>query len=75
MMNKGDKIVCIDNTGLDKTHLTINKLYEIADVNENGYFRVLSDTNAVRTYYSWRFITLAEFRNNRINEILNEDIG
>ena len=74
-MNKGDKIVCIDNIGME-THLTINKLYEIADIlYDNQTFQVLNDNNAVYGYYKWRFISLAEFRQKRIDEILNEDIG
>ena len=64
------KLICIDNSGFELA-LTINKIYE-GDVREldDGLFYKLNGNDYY--YNTHRFIPLSEFREQRINSILND---
>jgi len=63
------EIVCINNSD-SHPYLTIGKIYD-TDNKFTEYFYLIKDDLGCFAYYSRdRFITLAEFRNKRINEIL-----
>ena len=61
------KVICIDNSGW-KEELTLNKIYDI--VKDGRYYKIKDNLNITRDYYKYRFITLQEFRNNKLNKIL-----
>ena len=67
------KVICIDSKSR-KNELTINKIYEgkLTEGTSNKFFRIINDNGDRRNYYAHRFITLAEFREQRINSILND---
>ena len=67
------KIVCISLDGLSEQTLTLNKIY-ITNDNFYGdlyYIHVIGDNNIKLIYLKNRFITLEEYRNNKLNIILN----
>jgi len=85
MMNRGDKIVCIDSSNIGSSFsdenitwlgttsgLTLNKFYEVLYY-DDLHINVINDFGEKYTYLKGRFKLLAEFRNNRINEILNDE--
>ena len=73
--NKGDIVICVrNNVGentLAKYHITINKAYEV--ITSDVSTVIINDQGDICFYHNSYFITLAEFRNNRINEILNDE--
>lgn len=72
-MKEGDIVVCINNNG--EKQLTIGKQYIInliviwddADIFEMG---IIDDDDRHNFYTSTRFISLNEYRENKINEII-----
>lgn len=79
------KVVCVDNKPRDlKYHcisnarclflqsLTIGKIYETVDCPESNDICVFNDKFLYVNYSAKRFISLEEWRNRKINEILNE---
>jgi hypothetical protein len=74
-MKEGDIVVCINSNG--KKQLTIGKQYIInligicddddADIFEMG---IIDDDDRHNFYMSTRFISLNEYRENKINEII-----
>jgi predicted ribosome-associated RNA-binding protein Tma20 len=72
-MKEGDIVVCINSNG--KKQLTIGKQYIIniigicdgADIFEMG---IIDDDDRHNFYMSTRFISLDEYRENKINEII-----
>lgn len=73
-MKEGDIVVCINNNG--KKQLTIGKQYIINliaicddddDIFEMG---IIDDDDRLDLYMSTRFISLNEYRENKINEII-----
>ena len=71
-MKEGDIVVCINNNG--EKQLTIGKQYIInlivwddADIFEMG---IIDDDDRLNLYMSTRFISLNEYRENKINEII-----
>jgi hypothetical protein len=68
------EVVCINNSLNEienKIDLTIGKIYNAEICKNLKYYYILIDDLGVSSIYLIdRFITLAEFRNQRINEIL-----
>ena len=53
-LKKDDKVVCINNEYIEK-HLTIGKVYKIANTECNGRTRVINDNGDVLDYFAYRF--------------------
>jgi hypothetical protein len=81
------KVICIDNKmkyhNNEYYYLTIGKTYEgfpidididpyIRNGKETKFYFICDNSNTSNLYPIDRFITLQEYRNNKINEILNE---
>jgi len=76
MFKVGDKIVCIDDSkicGVDNVKLTKLKVYDVLEPYEGDLVYIIEDSGEKYGFYSKRFILLAEFRDKRINEILNDE--
>lgn len=74
----GIKIICIDdytwNSGSTygkKYPLTIGKIYEITGVINEYFYSIVNDDGSDKNYPVDNFITLAEYRDKQIEEILN----
>ena len=79
-----NKVICIDNNGYEKC-LTLNKKYSLNYKHYNylnsynpcseiylDSYPILDDNVEMRLIKTKCFITLEEFRKNRLNLILNE---
>lgn len=72
------KVVCIDvsyersGTGLD---LTLHKVYDTTSMSHplSDAIYVINDIGENAEYYEGRFITLEEWREKKLNEILKND--
>lgn len=68
-----DKIVCIDNTHRHN-YLTTNRTYTLMEGSHTGYdrknYRVLCDDGKVRWELKKRFVTLEDWRDNQLKQIL-----
>jgi hypothetical protein len=62
------KVKCIDNKGW-KTWLTIDKIYEVIDIDDDNYY--IKDDNGYEFWYpkEW-FKLLSEIRNEKIDKLL-----
>lgn len=68
------KVICIDNTQLEKTTLIIGKIYDVItiDISNKGEQMYTIDVGKfIGSYKTTRFIELSTFRNEKIDEILN----
>lgn len=70
-MYVGDNVVCINSID---GYLTLNRIYTILNV-ENGYdgsiaFRIKDDNNDKHLYFPNRFVSLREYRKQKLNKIL-----
>ena len=77
MIKEGDKVVCIDDKYDLYPHLsfplTKYGIYEVnmtSNMGEN--IKIKNDNNDFLYYSASRFITLAEYREQQINSILND---
>jgi hypothetical protein len=65
------KLICINNTGLDR-HLTIGKIYSLEYIDTFKHGSVIkNDMSFYDIYPMWRFKPLYEIRDKKINVILN----
>lgn len=65
----GEKVVCINNESMNR--ITINKIYEVTK-NTNYYsYYIINDVGKEMGYYKYRFITLKEYRKQKISNLLN----
>ena len=76
-MKKVYKIVCISNKPIPGSSeitqsLTEGKIYETTDNPSNNDVCVINDKGIEVNYSSSRFIKLEEWRERKLNEILNE---
>ena len=64
------KVVCIDDkdAGL---RLTIDKIYDIIDI-ETDWYVIKDNFNVISRFYTIRFKSLSEIRNETIDKILEE---
>jgi len=72
------KVVCIDNT--QKSHnscvqnLTLGKIYETEDdIRYSNVLGIINDKNLLIGYDSKRFISLKNYREKRINQLLKNN--
>jgi hypothetical protein len=71
-MDKGDKIVCINDSKLNNFggYITYKHIYEIISVSEGVYY-IKDDNDKEYGFIAKRFISLADWRDYRINQILD----
>ena len=73
------EVICIKSG--QRIGLTLNKKYDVIDsfyasnkyFHRIDYYKIINDNGKLRNYYADKFITLVEFRNKRINEILEDE--
>jgi hypothetical protein len=66
------KIKCVENSHC--SGLTIGKIYEIYEIdNDNGYL-IIDDTNYINYYWKDRFKPLSEVRNDIIDKLLSDEV-
>lgn len=73
MFNKGDLIVCINNT--DESYfpkLTLWKQYKVYEVTYDGVVRILNDDENPGLYNPDRFLSIQQARENKLNKILDD---
>ena len=63
------KVICVNNNGYS-SELIINKIYKAKK--HKDYWRIYNNDVHIGDFMDHRFITLAEFREQRINKILND---
>lgn len=64
----GEYVVCIDNESANK--ITINKIYEVTFSTNNNMYCVIDDGRK-SNYFTDRFISLKEYRKQKISNFLN----
>ena len=70
MIEKIIKVRCINNGGC-RSLLTINKIYEVINYKRNYYKILCNDLGLSDGFYQKnKFMTLAEYRNQQIDNIL-----
>ena len=52
--------------------LTINNIYE--QIEDSTWIRIKNDNGYIDFYENYRFISMANFRENKINEIFNDTL-
>jgi hypothetical protein len=73
MFNKGDFIVCINNTDTHyQPQLTIGKQYEVFAVKYDGVITIVNDVGNPGLYGPQRFISVQQAREEKLNIILDE---
>ena len=65
----GEYVVCIDNESVNK--ITINKIYEVTFSTNNNMYCVIDDDGRKSNYFTDRFISLKEYRKQKISNFLN----
>jgi len=65
----GEYVVCIDNESANK--ITINKIYEVIFSTNNNMYYIIDDDGRKSNYFTDRFITLKEYRKQKISNFLN----
>ena len=68
------KVICIKKIGIDANHLTLGKVYDVTPRymnDDNIYYCVENDINVKYLYYKSLFITVKEYRRERLKEIIN----
>ena len=69
-MNKGDIVVCIDNSG--EINLTIDKMYYLVS-EHNKFCFVYDDKGKQVNFFKNRFLKLEEWIEQELNKIEDED--
>ena len=88
MFKVGEIIVCIDNKEVNyvvnddsiddngmKKGLTINKKYKVKFIKNIGNYSLIyfiNDHNVIGSYYSHRFITLLEYRKQKLDKLCSK---
>lgn len=69
---KGNKVVCLNNSNLEDKFvpLTCDKVYEVVEVLGSDLVQIINDNNYSTTYSVTRFVSMREYRNRIINNIL-----
>ena len=65
----GEYVVCIDNESANK--ITINKIYEVIFSTNNNMYYLIDDDGRECNYFTYRFISLKEYRKQKISNFLN----
>jgi len=68
------KVVCVNVSGA--IELTLGKYYKVLDEDQDEigrieYYIILNDSEQMSSYYKSRFLSINEWRELRINTILN----
>ena len=66
------KVVCIKNIGHEH-RLTIGKTYDIITINEYGDYIIIDDEGYKWWFSKERFKPLAEYRNEKIDKLLEDE--
>jgi hypothetical protein len=74
-MKPGDKILCIDIKGVGKSTpvaLTLYNIYTIVESDDpiHDAVNIVNDDNEIGQYWTDRFITIDEWREQQLNKIL-----
>ena len=75
MFKPGDRVICIDIS--DSDNLTYKKVYTVLDVicDYKDYVDILDDNGNQNTFYKKRFISLKDYRKQKLNKIcLSQEI-
>lgn len=65
----GEYVVCIDNESVNE--ITINKIYEVIGITINSMYYIIGDDGRKGNYFTYRFISLKEYRKQKISNFLN----
>ena len=70
------KVICVNNRDMvgameTSVNLTIDKVYEVLG-DSSSAFNIINDIGNRGSYYIGRFISLEEYRDIKLNKILNE---
>ena len=70
------KVICVNNRDMvgameTSVNLTIDKVYEVIG-DSSSAFNIINDIGNRGIYYIGRFISLEEYRDIKLNKILNE---
>lgn len=66
-------VVCINNSKLSKNKLTLDKAYRVLNNSKDPQFYIVrDDTGLTQAYQKSRFIPQDEYRENKLNELLNK---
>ena len=69
-------VVCIDNSKLNRKKLTVDKVYRVLNTSSNSkdlqFYIIRDDTGLTQAYQKSRFIPQDEYRENKLNELLNK---
>jgi hypothetical protein len=71
-IKSGDYVICINNSNI--INISIKKKYEILNIYKSKnkyYYQLVDDGDYISSYDAERFETIAEFRENFIDEVLN----
>jgi hypothetical protein len=76
-MKKGDNVVCINDTDVkfNIKGITIGKIYKITkiyegeDYDEEESYGIVDDNGHRKGYFSYRFISLKEYRKQKLEKI------
>lgn len=68
------KLLCINNSGYNG-YLTKDKIYDgnllYSEGTANNFYLIRNDLGYTETFLSFRFITIEDHRESKLNEILN----
>ena len=68
-------VVCIDNSKLSRNKLTVDKAYRVLNNSKDPQFYIIrDDTGLTQAYQKSRFIPQDEYRENKLNELLDQYI-
>lgn len=70
------KVICIDNTQLKESILDVGRIYEVLQIIKSNFndklsLYLISINDNTKFYYSYRFVLLSKFRNEKIDKLLN----
>lgn len=65
----GEYVVCINNESMSR--ITINKIYKVNMVTNFNSYYIINDDGNEDSYYTYRFISLKEYRKQKISNFLN----
>jgi len=68
-------VVCIDNSKLNRKKLTVDKAYRVLNISNSKdlqFYIIRDDTGLTQAYQKSRFIPQDEYRENKLNELLNK---
>jgi hypothetical protein len=72
IIKDGDKVYCIDDN--TKINITAGKFYEVIhQYSSNRKLVIVNDMGQVSRYDRYRFLTIEEYRERQLNNILNEE--